>query len=62
VKKFLPELLHFLYLVLQAFIGARENTLYFCGMVHFIKTSNMKSTKILALFLMCSAFSTLAFG
>ena len=29
VKKFLGELLHFLYIVLQAFIGVREMGLYF---------------------------------
>jgi len=37
VKKFLPELLHFLYIVLQPFIGMPENALYFCSMVYFKK-------------------------
>lgn len=31
MKKFLPELLHFLYIVLQGFIGVRKNGGYFCG-------------------------------
>ncbi len=35
VKKFLPELLHFLYIVLQGFIGVRETGEYFCDMGSF---------------------------
>lgn len=35
VKKFLGELLHFLYIVLQAFIGVRFDWKYFCGMSCF---------------------------
>ena len=35
VKKFLPELLHFLYIVLQGFIGVGETGEYFCGMGSF---------------------------